>query len=402
MLNKNTNSNTYNNIQKNQYITEGFENQIDNYDVFDNSFFDLSVTPWTNINLEEALQKCYATPSCVGITRKKKSVNPNESASDDTENNETYPILKLEKCNTVFMGSPLEKSKAQYYKSYIKKSSANKNICLNENTIKNYFSFTNKANLHWCLNDTDKSIRLLSAPRIRQANILSKAHFKIVTGLFSNDSISIQVSKTTNDTESESTEPLYYVYHDFPKQEKLLVTEMIENDTALKKKASFKMVHGLTKEGFSLKLIGLPDYYVKNVNNELMVGTINAAEKEDATFYTISPIEEQSYDNKESEETENENATIDLSPQEKFLKMKNKNLLSLEKQQLMIEEQNKKIKNYQFVHFGNIGRISREFANQSAELALSKYLKEKESIDEIANKNKNKSIDNTPSVTNLK
>jgi hypothetical protein len=100
-------------------LNEGFENQIDNYEIMDNSFFDLTVTPWNNINLEEALQKCSDTPSCIGITRKKKAT---PTDGEDTENMETYPILKLGVCNTKLMGSPLQKSRAHNYKSYLKKN----------------------------------------------------------------------------------------------------------------------------------------------------------------------------------------------------------------------------------------------------------------------------------------
>lgn len=395
LLNKNINNPNPKSVSINEQLTEGFENQIDNYEIMENSFFDLGVTPWNNINLEEALQKCSASSSCIGITRKKKTVGTD---NQETDNNETFPILKIGPCHTKFVGGPLQKSKALNYKSYIKKTSVGSVTCLNEKTIENYFSFINKNNLYWCVDDKDKSLKLLSTARISKNKLFSKANFKIVSGLFSEGTISIQVSKTLPD--SESSEPTYYIVHDYPKQENLFLKEIGENESEWKKKASFKMIPGLLKEGFTLKIMGGNDMYFKYIGENMTIGYVNDSEKENATFFTITPISEDSTTNYLPEE--NEVKTIDLSPQEKFLKMKNKNLLSLEKQQMMLEEQNKKINNFNFMHIGNIGRISREFANQSAELALSQYLREKESIDVLAKKNKNKSIDNTPSVNSLK
>jgi hypothetical protein len=390
LLNKNSNNMNPKSVTGNYQINEGFENQIDNYEIMDNSFFDLGVTPWKNMNLEEALQKCSDVSSCIGITRKKNT--------NGTDDNETFPILKKGPCHTNFVGGPLQKSKAQNYKSYIKKLSVGDVTCLNEKTIENYFSFTTKNNLYWCVDNKDKTLKLLSAPRIAQNKLFSKANFKIVTGLFAEGSVSIQVSKTLSD--AESSEPTYYIVHDYPKQENLFLKEIGENESDWKKKASFKMIPGLTKEGFTLKIIGFTDMYFKYIGENMTIGTVNDSEKEKATFFTILPISEDASMNYLEEKNETELKNVDLSPHEKFLKMKNKNLLSLEKQQMMLEEQNKKINNFQFMQIGNIGRVSREFANQSAELALSKYLKEKESIDEIAKKNK--TIDNSPSVNSLK
>jgi hypothetical protein len=400
------NNNINNGETQKQDLKEGFENQLDNYDILDNSFFDLSVTPWNDINLEEALEKCSKISSCIGITRKKKLNNNNTPSPDeDTENTLTYPILKIGTCYTKFMGGPLEKSRAQFYKSYLKKNMVGANVCLNERNIENYFSFITKNNLYWCVNDNDKTLKLLNASRIGQSKIFSKAKFKIVPGFFSNGSISIQVSKISSST--DNNEPTYYIVNDYPKQETLFVREIGENESDWKKRASFKMIQGLSKEGLSLKIIGLDDIYFKYDGDSMKVGTIEDAEKDIATFFTTTAISEEnvsiSQNELDSSSTNEVNQKIiDLSPQEKFLKMKNKNLLSLDKQQMMLEEQNKKINNYQYVHAGNIGRISREFANQSAELALSKYLKEKETIDDLLNKNKGKVIDNSPSVSQLK
>ncbi len=394
LLNKN-NSNPKSINGNQQQLTEGFENQIDNYELMDSSFFDLGVTPWNNMNLEEALQKCSNVSSCIGITRKKKESG---TTSQETDNTETFPILSKGPCHTKFVGGPLQKSKAPNYMSYIKKMSASSVKCLNDKTIENYLSFATKNNLYWCVDNKDNSLKLLSASRIAQNKLFSKANFKIVSGLFAEGSVSIQVSKTLSD--SETSEPTYYIVHDYPKQEHLFLKEIGENESDLKKKASFKMIPGLIKEGFTLKIIGFNDMYFKYIGESMTVGNISDSEKESATFFTMTPISEETTMNELEKKNDDEIKNVDLSPQEKFLKMKNKNLLSLEKQQIMLEEQNKKINNFQFMHIGNIGRISREFANQSAELALSKYLREKESIDELSKKNK--SIDNIPSVDSLK
>ena len=82
--------------------------------------------------------------------------------------------------------------------------------------------------------------------------------------------------------------------------------------------------------------------------------------------------------------------------------MKNKNLNTLDRQQLMLENQNKQINNLEFLHINNISKIGREFANQSARLALGKYIKEKDTIDLLK---QNKPItpgENIPSIDTIK
>ena len=93
-----------------------------------------------------------------------------------------------------------------------------------------------------------------------------------------------------------------------------------------------------------------------------------------------------------------------LTPEEKANKMKHKNLYNLEKQALMLENQMKMINSYDFIHKNNISNIGREFANQSANLALSKYLQEKDDVN-LSAKNSSSIVNNglnTPSVSQFK
>ncbi len=82
--------------------------------------------------------------------------------------------------------------------------------------------------------------------------------------------------------------------------------------------------------------------------------------------------------------------------------MKNKNLNTLERQYLMLENQNKQINNLEFLHTSNISKIGREFANQSARLALGKYIKEKDDIDILKEKTSITPGFNMPSVDSFR
>ena len=82
--------------------------------------------------------------------------------------------------------------------------------------------------------------------------------------------------------------------------------------------------------------------------------------------------------------------------------MKTLNLYKIDKQNSLLDNQTNMISAYDFIHNNNISNISREFANQSAHLALSKYLQEKDNIEKIKNSNDNNLVDNSPSINKLK
>jgi hypothetical protein len=86
--------------------------------------------------------------------------------------------------------------------------------------------------------------------------------------------------------------------------------------------------------------------------------------------------------------------------QDKIKKMRSKNLYTLDKQSNLLENQTNTINDYNFTQKTDISDISREFANQSANLALTKYLEEKNDIDNLK-KSKNQMIDNIPSNKKL-
>ena len=67
--------------------------------------------------------------------------------------------------------------------------------------------------------------------------------------------------------------------------------------------------------------------------------------------------------------------------------MRTKNLHTLDQQASLLDNQTNMMNAYDFIHTNNISNISREFANQSAILALSKYLEEKEDMEKIQKKN---------------
>jgi hypothetical protein len=93
-----------------------------------------------------------------------------------------------------------------------------------------------------------------------------------------------------------------------------------------------------------------------------------------------------------------------LTPEEKIKKMRGKNLYTLDKQTYLLENQTNMINAYDFVHSNNISNIGREFALQSANLALSRYLQEKDNMQKMQNSVKDTvgSGQNVPSVNGLR
>jgi hypothetical protein len=168
------------------------------------------------------------------------------------------------------------------------------------------------------------------------------------------------------------------------------------------------MVDGLANEGFSLKMIGFPDIYIlasartPNLLNILPIELSDNDYKNLGTFY-IKPelTKELNAKNLNNNDKSNNDMTGNLTTEEKAKKMKNKNLYTLEKQALMLENQMKMINSYDFIHKNNISNIGREFANQSANLALSKYLQEKDDVN-LSAQNSSSIVNNglnTPSVS---
>ena len=73
-------------------------------------------------------------------------------------------------------------------------------------------------------------------------------------------------------------------------------------------------------------------------------------------------------------------------------------MLNIDKQTNLLDNQTNMMNAYDFIHKNNMSNISREFANQSAILALSKYFEEKENMKKITSQGL---PDNTPSVSSM-
>jgi len=367
---------------------------MNNYMEYDNTYFNNDdQNKISNKTLKELLVECDNDSSCYGITKQKNS-----------ESN-FYKITNVKLCKTSYQGSDLEKELAKNYISYIKKSIPDYNkLCIlnqkgilnnNDNNISSIYGYNN---LVWTVKNN--KIELLALSVIDNNNDYNLCKFKIVDGLNGNNTISIKYEVKGL--------PVQYVVNEYPNKNYLFLRDVKDNEKEWKKRASYKMVDGLASEGFSLKMIGFPDIYIlasarkPNLLNILPIELSDDDNKKLGTFY-IKPelTKELNAKNLNNNDKSNNDMTGNLTTEEKAKKMKNKNLYTLEKQALMLENQMKMINSYDFIHKNNISNIGREFANQSANLALSKYLQEKDDVN-LSAQNSSSIVNNglnTPSVS---
>ncbi len=376
-------------------ITEGFTAN-NNFIIYEKAYFDLDTKqPLGEKTKETILNKCMKDNNCKGITF-------------DTESN-YYIIKNTNTCYSTFLGSGIQKADAVNYTTYLKKTvPVSDKLCITSSLIDStFFTIGNKNKLYLCA--IDNQLYGIDKNKIQFNKMYENCRFKIINGLYSspsNPTISIKLATT-------GSEGNLCLTHNFPRSKNLVFKDIKSSDTdAIKKSATFRLVSGLSNEGFSFKLIDIPNTFLRfenqKNNTRVIVATIdnkNNIETNDlATFYMNEEIEkveitpetmekEATYSDDLEEEVENEPVSS-VSKEDKIKRMKNKNMSVLERQSFLLEEQNKKINSMELVHIGNIGKISREFANQSAQLALGKYLKEKNDM-EVLQKN---NPDNTPSV----
>lgn len=391
-------------------MTEGFDSSptpnpiLDNYIEYDNAYFDIENEPeMKNRTLEDVLRECDKNYNCYGITKLKNSKN------DD--NTSFFNIININSCKTKYQGSDLEKELSKNYVSYIKKSVPNADkLCLNlNNNLKKDLNLNNISSIYgyndlvWTVKNN--KIELITPSLIDVNNYYNLCKFKIVEGLYGKNTISIKY-------EIDGF-PTQYVVNEYPKKNYLFLREVKNNELEWKKYASYKMVDGLSKEGFSLKILGFPDIYIVangNTPNLLSIVIVELTDDDTktlGTFFVKPELTKEINDENSSDYSKKLNDTsnnINLSIEEKTKKMKSKNLYTLEKQAAMLENQMNMINSFDFIHKNNISNIGREFANQSANLALSKYLKEQENI-KLAGDNWNSILangSNMPSVSKFK
>lgn len=387
LLNKNYTERSNDVIYKvNINMTEGFDSKptldpiLDNYIEYDNTYFDIGQeNEMKNRTLQDLLSECDNNPNCFGITKLKNDKN------DD--NTSFFNIANINSCKTTRQGSDLEKELSKNYVSYIKKSVPNSNkLCLNFNEQIKEFSKLNSISSIYGYNDLvwtikNNKIELITTASIDVNNYYNLCKFKIVEGLYGKNTISFKY-------EIEGF-PTQYIVNEYPKKNYLFLREVKDNELNWKKYASYKMVDGLSKEGFSLKILGFPDIYIiangktPNLLNIVPIELTDDDTKTLGTFFIKPELTKETNNENSSDYSKKLNDTsndINLSVEEKTKKTKAKNLYTLEKQSAMLENQMNMINSFDFIHKNNISNIGREFANQSANLALSKYLEEQENI----------------------
>jgi hypothetical protein len=376
-------------------IEEGFKGVVDNFITYEQAYFDLDNKFPLDEKIktkDDVLNSCMKDKNCMGIT-----------FDDDNY----YIIKNINTCYSSLLGSGIQKADAKNYTTYLKKSvPLSDKLCLTSATRGSFFTIGSKNNLYLCA--IDNQLYGVDKNKIQFNKISDNSRFKIVSGLYSsstNPTISFKLESGTSSSN-------LYISHNFPRSKNIILKEIKSGDSeVVKKSATFRLVGGLSNEGFSIKLLDIPNTFLRfetQKNNTRVIATTienkNNIETNDlATFYMMKEIEkvditpesiEEETKHTIDDEVEDEMPVSSITKEEKIKRMKNKNMSVLEKQTMLLEEQNKKINNMELVHLGNIGKISREFANQSAQLALGKYLKEKNDIDILQKNNP----DNTPSV----
>jgi hypothetical protein len=392
-------------------IKEGFGNnplstknpiKNDNFIEYKNTYFNIdNENKIIDKTLDKLLLECENDSTCYGITKLKNS------------SEFFYKIKNINSCKNIYQGSDLEKDLSNNYVSYIKKSIPNYDkLCIlneNSNSISSIYGYNN---LVWTVKNN--KIELLSNVVIDSNNDYNLCKFKIVDGLDGKNG----KNKDGNETISIKYEvegfPTRYVVNEYPNKNYLFLREVKDSELEWKKRASYKIINGFTKNGFSLKVIGFGDIYIiasgnkPNILDVLRIESSDEESKKRGTFYIKPELTKESNaaidDSLKKINDDDTDYNISFTPEDKAKKMKTINLYTLEKQTSMLENQMKMINSYDFIHKNNISNIGREFANQSANLALSKYLEEKDNI-KLSGQNSNLIVNNglnTPSVSQFK
>ncbi len=348
-----------------------------------------------------------------------------------------YKIYDTENCYSSLVGSGEQRNNALNYKTYIKKNVYNGNRqCLTEDDLSNsFFTIQNTNDMYLCI-DSNNNLVSLNKFKIQLDNLYDNTKFKIVSGLYGRGNISITFTTKNGD--------ILYLTHNFPSSKQLSFQKRSSDDSIdVKKRSSFRLVSGLSKNGFSIKLFGITDTYIKlmgkntksdsvivdriilNYSSYNGIPTSNPKDvainqdtiKKELASFKFAPeliITETSpsstsqpgkyipnYDLLDEENAEEIKKISKVSKEEKVRLLKNKNINYLDKQSMILENQNNRIKDMENLHFANISKIGREFANQSARLALSKYIKEKDDI-EVLKKTGVSPVDSMPSVESFR
>jgi hypothetical protein len=357
-------------INKNTLVIEKFGGPSDKYIKYENSYFNLNVAPFESTTLDQALEDCLTTPACLGITKDKIANNYRK-------------IIKNDQCKSQYLGNDIQKSKSFGYETYIKKTVDNYDqLCLTRSSMEYPFIIETNNDLILCIQN--KNLFALNKAVVREKKLLDLTQFNITPGLYGDDngyiSLKPMYEKYAN----------YYVVHDYPRKDYLFLKEIDENNVNEKKKASFKITESLLKKGVSFKIVDFENIYVRIENssltsdNVILSQLINSSDQEAGTFY-IKPGKNDESDLVESENQQKLKDDIQsLSDEEKFKLMKKNNINKLEIQKLNLEKQNRQIDDMNYYHLNNINFVGREFANQSADFALTKFLTEKEAIQKLA------------------
>jgi hypothetical protein len=432
LLNRNVSK--YNNVI--EKINEGFGNEEDtdvdnvedNYKELDNVYFDLTklIKLQTPLTLNGILKKCNSDKKCKGITiLKNESTSENVSLPENETYNKYYLIIDTKSSYSLLQGSGEQRYVATNYKTYLKKTvPGSEKLVLSDDTIESQF-FTIRCKGNMLMGVKNNQLCGINKYTVQIDQLYDNIKIKIVNGLYGDGNISIKLyNNNVNDN--------MYITHNYPSNRKLILKKITESDgDEIKKKATFRVVSGLLKEGFTIKILEYDNMYIKlsGNNNKIDYMTIDkilndndisikdlVELKNSATFYFNPDIEVITTPNSNINElndkitevndnidsNENEEVSVStITQEEKIRRLKNKNINSLDRQSLLLENQNKKIKDMELLHFSNIGKVSREFANQSAKLALAKYIKEKDDI-ELLNSKTISPGDNMPSVQSFK
>ena len=332
-----------------------------------------------------------------------------------------YKIYDIKNNYTSIVGSGEQRNNALNYKTYIKKLVYDNNIkSLTEDDLnKSNFTIQNMNDMYLCVDDNNNLVSL-NKFKIQIDNLYDNTKFKFVSGLYGRGNVSIQFTDKKGD--------ILYLTHNFPTTQEVSFIKIAADDSIdVKKRASFRLVYGLSGQGFSIKLFGITDTYIKvmgknNKNDSVMIDRIILNDNQDTIKKELSSFKFSSeiikiqqspspspqsgkyipnYDLLNETDDDEAKNIAKVTKEDKIRLLKNKNNNHLDKQSIILENQNNRIKNMENVHFANISKIGREFANQSAKLALSKYMKEKDDI-EVLKSTGISSVDSMPSVKSFR
>lgn len=404
---------------KNIDIEEGFTT-TDDYIILNKSVFRSSLSDPITVNPLATVDQILDSDTvkddklCLGITI------PYDYIS--TDNNQQvalyYKIYDTINCDSSLVGSGEQRNNALNYKTYIKKSVYTGNRqCLTEYDLsKSTFTIQNTNDMYLCIN-SDNNLVSMNKFKIQIDNLYDNTKFIFESGLYGKGNVSIKFTTSTGD--------VLYLIHNFPSTKQLSFQKISSTDSIdIKKRASFRLVSGLSNQGFSIKLFGLTDTYIKVMGKDTKTDSVivdriilnndsqDQVKKEQTSFKFSSEIIKSiptptngkyipDYDVLNEENDEETKKISKVSKGEKVRLLKNKNNNYLDKQSIVLENQNNRIKNMENVHFANISNIGREFANQSARLALSKYMKEKDDI-EVLKSTGVSTVDSMPSVESFR